>query len=114
MRFATVRAEGRQLCGSVTDAGFTALNRAFPVWADLRQVIAADGLAQLAKAARAAAVTHVSGFVYDTPVPNPEKIICVGVNIPARNAEYRDGTEAPQNMSLFPQFADPSWATMCR
>ncbi|MBM3614514.1 MAG: fumarylacetoacetate hydrolase family protein [Alphaproteobacteria bacterium] len=38
------------------------------------------------------------------PVINPEKIICVGVNYPDRNAEYKDGQEAPPNMSLFIRF----------
>ena len=36
--------------------------------------------------------------------PPPEKLICVGVNFPDRNAEYRDGQEAPANMSLFVRF----------
>src|SRR5690606_22205163 len=43
-------------------------------------------------------------FRWDIPVPDPEKIICVGVNFPDRNAEYKDGQEAPPNMSLFPRF----------
>ncbi|MFT4962615.1 MAG: 2-keto-4-pentenoate hydratase/2-oxohepta-3-ene-1,7-dioic acid hydratase in catechol pathway [Paracoccaceae bacterium] len=30
--------------------------------------------------------------------------MCVGVNFPDRNAEYKDGSELPQNMSLFPRF----------
>ena len=34
-------------------------------------------------------------------LPNPEKIICVGVNYHNRNAEYRDGSEAPPFPSLF-------------
>jgi 2-keto-4-pentenoate hydratase/2-oxohepta-3-ene-1,7-dioic acid hydratase in catechol pathway len=38
------------------------------------------------------------------PVTNPEKIICVGVNFPDRNAEYKDGQDAPPNMSLFIRF----------
>ncbi|KNG94883.1 fumarylacetoacetate hydrolase family protein [Pseudaestuariivita atlantica] len=38
------------------------------------------------------------------PLPDPGKIICVGVNFPDRNAEYKDGVEAPPNMSLFPRF----------
>lgn len=37
-------------------------------------------------------------------MPDPEKIICVGVNFPDRNAEYRDGQDAPPHMSLFPRF----------
>ena len=39
------------------------------------------------------------------PIANGEKIICVGVNFPDRNAEYKDGTQAPANMSLFPRFS---------
>lgn len=42
--------------------------------------------------------------VFDIPVPDPEKIICVGVNFPDRNAEYKDGQDAPPNMSLFVRF----------
>jgi 2-keto-4-pentenoate hydratase/2-oxohepta-3-ene-1,7-dioic acid hydratase in catechol pathway len=36
---------------------------------------------------------------------NPGKIICVGVNYPERNAEYKDGQEAPLHPSLFVRFA---------
>ncbi len=43
-------------------------------------------------------------FTYAIPVPGPEKIICVGVNFPDRNAEYKDGQEAPPNPSLFIRF----------
>jgi 2-keto-4-pentenoate hydratase/2-oxohepta-3-ene-1,7-dioic acid hydratase in catechol pathway len=42
---------------------------------------------------------------YDIPALNSEKIICVGVNFPDRNAEYKDGQEAPPNPSLFIRFA---------
>jgi 2-keto-4-pentenoate hydratase/2-oxohepta-3-ene-1,7-dioic acid hydratase in catechol pathway len=40
----------------------------------------------------------------EIPVPDPEKIICVGVNFPDRNAEYKDGQDAPPNPSLFVRF----------
>jgi len=35
------------------------------------------------------------------PIANPEKIICIGVNYANRNAEYKDGSEAPKNPSVF-------------
>ena len=35
------------------------------------------------------------------PLPDPAKIVCVGVNYMDRNAEYRDGSDAPANPSLF-------------
>lgn len=46
----------------------------------------------------------MAGTKLDIPVPNPGKIICVGVNFPARNEEYKDGQDAPPNMSLFVRF----------
>lgn len=106
MRFATVRAEGQQLYGAVVEGGFVALSEAFPQWPTLREVIAADGLGALEAAARERTVSHAEGsFTYAIPIPAPEKIICVGVNFPDRNAEYKDGQEAPPNMSLFIRFA---------
>jgi 5-carboxymethyl-2-hydroxymuconate isomerase len=39
-----------------------------------------------------------------TPVPFPEKIICVGVNYGNRNAEYKDGSELPKWPSVFARF----------
>lgn len=106
MRFATVQAGGRRLYGAVADGGFVALSDDFPQWNSLRDVIAAGGFADLARAAQGRDPTHRPGsFVWDIPVPDPEKILCVGVNFPDRNAEYRDGSEAPRYMSLFPRFA---------
>ena len=69
-------------------------------------MIAAQGFPALSAAADGMAVSHPNGsFSYEMPVANGEKIICVGVNFPDRNAEYKDGTQAPANMSLFSRFA---------
>ena len=105
MRFATFTSEGVQRYGVATDAGMIALSQEFAHWPTLRSVIADGGLATLMEAAAGREVTHPEGsFRWDIPIPDPEKIICVGVNYPARNEEYRDGTEAPANMSLFVRF----------
>ncbi len=105
-RFATIRAEGRRLYGAVRDDAFIALGAAFPQWTGLRQVIEAGALPRLAEAAQGREVTHPAGsFDWDIPLPDAEKIICVGVNYPDRNAEYRDGQAAPPNPSLFIRFA---------
>ena len=34
-------------------------------------------------------------------IPNPEKIICIGVNYANRNAEYKDGSDLPKYPSVF-------------
>ncbi|GAB4271203.1 MAG: fumarylacetoacetate hydrolase family protein [Pararhodobacter sp.] len=105
-RFATIEAEGQQFYGVVAEGGVIALSAEFPQWRTLKDVIAADGLGVLAAAAEGRAVTHPEGrFAYAIPVPDPEKILCVGVNFPDRNAEYRDGSAQPEYMSLFPRFA---------
>ena len=105
-RLATFTAGGRQHWGAVADTGLIALSDAFPHWPSLRAVIAADGWKTVSDMAKSRAVTHPFGsFTWDIPIPDPEKIVCVGVNFPDRNAEYKDGQEAPPNMSLFPRFA---------
>jgi len=38
---------------------------------------------------------------YLPPVPDPEKIICIGINYGNRNEEYKDGAEAPKYPSVF-------------
>ena len=40
------------------------------------------------------------------PVPFPEKIFCVGVNYANRNAEYKDGSDAPKYPSIFVRTPD--------
>lgn len=104
MRFATYSAGGETFYGAVAQGGMIALSPVFEQWPTLREVIAAGGLPEL-EAAAAGPVTHAEGsFQYQIPVPSPEKIICVGVNFPDRNAEYKDGQDAPKNMSLFVRF----------
>ncbi len=105
MRFATFSSKGETFYGVATEGGMIALSSEFPDWPTLREVIGDDGLHDLALAAKGRDVTHPNGsFAYEIPIPAPEKIICVGVNFPDRNAEYKDGKEAPPNMSLFIRF----------
>ena len=105
MRFASYAVGSKTFYGGVAEGGMIALSPDFPSWPTLRAVIEADGFALLEETAKGRAVTHPTGsFVYEIPVPAPEKIICVGVNFPDRNAEYKDGQAAPANMSLFIRF----------
>ncbi len=101
MKLATVTVEGRSAWGAITEAGFHDISALSPQWPTLRDVVTAGALDDLHEAAEA---TVHQNFTYQIPIPNPEKIICVGVNFPDRNAEYKDGQEAPPNMSLFPRF----------
>ncbi len=104
MRLATYSSDGETFYGAVTDAGMVALNTAFPHWPTLFDAVQANGLADLAQAAEGAPVTHTD-FRFEMVLPNARRILCVGVNFPDRNAEYKDGSEQPKYMSLFPRFA---------
>lgn len=97
---------GRQGFGLVVEGGIVDLSMRYAgQYPTLREVIADDALARLAE--RHAddkadmALTEVS---FEIPIPAPEKLICVGVNFPDRNEEYKDGQAAPGNPSLFIRF----------
>jgi len=104
MRFATYDAGGTQHYGAIVPDGAIALSPVFPHWPTMLDVIRAGGLPDLAAAAAGRDGTH-RAFVHDLPIPEAPRMLCVGVNFPDRNAEYRDGTAAPKYMSLFPRFA---------
>jgi len=104
MRYASYSADGQSYYGAVTDEGMIALSPDFASWPTLLDVVKAQGFDDLAKVAAGKDVTHTE-FVYDMVLPNAQRILCVGVNFPDRNAEYKDGTELPKYMSLFPRFA---------
>ena len=104
MKYATYSASGETFYGAVTDEGMIALSPKFPQWPSLLDVIKANGLDQLAEAAQGENVTH-KDVTYEMVLPNTPRILCVGVNFPNRNAEYKDGSEQPKFMSLFPRFA---------
>ena len=105
MNLVTFTANGVQHWGVTAPGGVLALSAEFPQWKTLRNVIAAQAIADVLAAGQGRAASHAEGaFNYDIPVPDPEKIICVGVNFPDRNAEYKDGQTAPEHMSLFPRF----------
>lgn len=104
MRFATYTADDVLFYGAVTDDGMIALSPEFPQWPSLLEVIKTGGLDKLAQACDTLPVTH-KHFEYEMVLPDAKRILCVGVNFPDRNAEYKDGTEKPKYMSLFPRFA---------
>ena len=71
-------------------------------FASLSDAANAGALAEL-YAADGASVA-LADVTLTAPLPSPGKIICVGVNFPDRNAEYKDGQSAPANPSLFIRF----------
>src|SRR5262249_39968476 len=89
--------------GAVTDRGLVDLSARFGHdFPTLREAIASGALRKLAEEAE----RHPADYATDAvtwlpPIPAPEKIICIGVNYPDRNAEYKDGSDAPKYPSMF-------------
>ncbi len=104
MNFATYTADGQTFYGAVTDQGMIALSPHLPQWPTLLDVVQAGKLGELESVAAGKPVTHAD-FQYEMVMPNAPRILCVGVNFPDRNAEYKDGSAQPEYMSLFPRFA---------
>ncbi|MDH3439929.1 MAG: fumarylacetoacetate hydrolase family protein [Gammaproteobacteria bacterium] len=102
MRFLTFEANGRTSFGAINDNGVVDLGSRHDDLPDLRQAIREDRLQSLAaEAASADADYSLDDIIYLPPIPNPEKIMCVGVNYANRNAEYKDGSDLPKYPSLF-------------
>lgn len=102
MRLASFAIEGRHTFGAVKDGGIVDLGRRLPEFADLRALLRSgrmDSLRELVETTDADVALEDVRFL--PTVPNPEKIVCIGVNYPDRNAEYRDSSEAPRYPSVF-------------
>jgi len=102
---ARVQREGQSDWGVAGPEGFVTMAAAFAGFTGPGEVIRAGAMAEVMAAAKGRAARGLEGLVFEMPLPDAGKIICVGVNFPDRNAEYKDGQEAPPYMSLFPRFA---------
>jgi 2-keto-4-pentenoate hydratase/2-oxohepta-3-ene-1,7-dioic acid hydratase in catechol pathway len=103
-RIAAFRVNGQNRFGVVTDAGVIDLTDAF-VFTGLRDAVRAGALADIVAAAEGRSPDYAEADItYLIPIANPEKLICVGVNFPDRNDEYKDAQQAPERPSLFIRF----------
>jgi 2-keto-4-pentenoate hydratase/2-oxohepta-3-ene-1,7-dioic acid hydratase in catechol pathway len=102
-RLATYSVKGEPRYGAVLEGGIVDLSARYAKdYPTLREVIAAGKLVSLAEEAAGRTPVHALGEItWLPPVPAPEKIICIGVNYPDRNAEYKDGQDAPKYPSMF-------------
>jgi 2-keto-4-pentenoate hydratase/2-oxohepta-3-ene-1,7-dioic acid hydratase in catechol pathway len=102
-RLATFAVGGTTRYGAVVDDGIIDLSARYGQrYPTLREVIADGALMRLAEdAAGHRAEQPFDAVTWLPPIPAPEKIICIGVNYPDRNAEYKDGQDAPKFPSMF-------------
>ncbi|MEM7468590.1 MAG: fumarylacetoacetate hydrolase family protein [Pseudomonadota bacterium] len=101
MRFLSYEIDGRASFGALIDGRVCDLGAHYPEL-DLRQVIREQRLSDLgATAEKLGAGIDQSEIKYLPTIPNPEKIICIGVNYQNRNAEYQDNSALPKYPSVF-------------
>lgn len=104
-RFASfVTPEGASY-GLVGADGIIDIGRRRPEFRSLKGVVEAGALSALAAEFAGVAPDYaLDAVTLSIPLADPEKIICVGINFPDRNEEYKDGQQAPGNPSLFIRF----------
>lgn len=105
MKLLSFRHDGRERFGAVSGDGVVDLTGRL-AQPTLRRALEGADLALARELAGTARPDYaLKEIELRIPVPDPDKIICVGVNYGNRNAEYKDGTEQPKYPSIFPRFA---------
>ena len=106
MKLASYVANGKDAFGVVTGDGVVTMNgRLDGRYGSLRDALTADGLAAIRAAAKDARPDHKLADVRFLPaIPNPEKILCAGINYRSHAAET--GRELPKVPSLFVRLTD--------
>jgi len=88
--------------GLINDSGIVDLGKRYQHLKDLREVLRSGKLEKIIKETRGIdSDFSIEEIKFLPTIPNPEKIICIGVNYANRNAEYKDGSEPPKYPSVF-------------
>lgn len=102
MKFLTYEHGGRVRFGAVIGQGIVNLDARLPACPSLGAVLAAGELGRAGEAAAGlAADCELADVRFLPPIPNPGKIVCIGVNYANRNEEYSDDVPAPAYPSVF-------------
>src|SRR5689334_13533338 len=98
MKLASYRVNGEDTFGAVVGDGVVTLGGAKGRWRTLRDALAADAPGELKAAIAGRAPDHkLSQITFLPLIPNPEKILCVGINYRDHAAETgRDTMSNPQ------------------
>ncbi len=104
MKLASYMADGKACFGVVTGDGVITLNQRLG-YTTLRDALTGCGLADIRKVADAAKPDHKPADVKWLPaIPNPDKILCAGINYRSHAAET--GRELPKQPSIFIRLAN--------
>ena len=108
MKIATYEHRGQKSFGVVLDGAIVDLSsRIGNKYPGVLELLRAQALDEAGHAIEgASADVDLRDVTLLRPVPFPEKIFCVGVNYANRNAEYKDGSDAPKYPSIFVRTPD--------
>ncbi len=103
MKLLNFSVKGRESCGVLGARGIVDLGGRLGVGVtDVVSLIRTDSLAQARKLAESDKVDYALGDVRVLkPVGAGLRYICIGVNYPERNEEYKDGSDRPKYPSIF-------------
>ncbi|MEL7311723.1 MAG: fumarylacetoacetate hydrolase family protein [Pseudomonadota bacterium] len=105
MRVMSFSADGRQSYGVVSAAGVIDAGSRLSEFADLRALLAADGLDLLRTLASEHTADYaLSDVTFEPVIPQPNKILCVGINYKPHVIET--GRDMPDHPVLFVRFPD--------
>jgi 2-keto-4-pentenoate hydratase/2-oxohepta-3-ene-1,7-dioic acid hydratase in catechol pathway len=106
MKLTSYRVRDRASYGIVTDEGVIDAGRHLGErYPTLRAALAGNALPELKKLAGSGEINHKFGDISFLPViPDPEKILCVGINYAAHVKET--GREMPTKVMIFTRFAN--------
>ena len=104
MRFASIQLDGKPVWGRVEGEEIVVPDKAFlHAKPTLMEAIASDSLGMVAEVGESARVP-LADAVFDPLIPNPGRVICVGINFKAHMQEM--GREPPNYPWLFVRWAD--------
>jgi 2-keto-4-pentenoate hydratase/2-oxohepta-3-ene-1,7-dioic acid hydratase in catechol pathway len=100
MRLSTVHVAGRTVFGPVNG---DLLHDVSGSWSDLTAALVA-GTDAIATAAASAPTVKMSDAIYALPIPNPQRVLCVGLNYAAHRAESNAPVSGTENPAIFVRF----------
>jgi len=104
MKLLSFSADGKELFGALSGGGVVTLNERVGQ-PSLRAALAAGAMAAMRTAAREAKPDHkLADITFRPVIPQPNKILCAGVNYRAHAAEV--ARELPRQPSMFIRFPD--------
>jgi len=102
MKFVTFLHNGKERLGGLKDTDNATIVDITENFTSLHHVLKDGRLEQAQATVKAGQATiNIDDVTLLPPITTAEKYFCIGVNYANRNAEYKDGSEAPKNPSVF-------------